>query len=253
MDEAYLELGGLVRRGRRCAGWSSDDPRGDRLDCSVGIGPNRLVAKVACDAEKPRGLRRASRASRRAQRFADRPPGLVPGSGPRPPPGSRRWGSPRCGALAATGRVALAERFGARQGPICGAGRGSRLGTSAATGPASRSRARRPSTTTSPSARLEEILRRLAGQLCERMAAQDRRAARSRSGASRRLHDGHPRAHDRRATNDADIVAGVAVSSFASTPRHGRCACSGCGSRRWRRRRSPRPTRSSAGQWCSNL
>ena len=53
-----------------------------RLDVSVGIGPNRLVAKVASDAEKPKGFVILTR-DEACARFAGAPPGLVPGIGPK--------------------------------------------------------------------------------------------------------------------------------------------------------------------------
>jgi DNA polymerase-4 len=52
------------------------------LDASVGIGPNRLVAKVASDAEKPRGFVVLTR-EQAAKRFGPEPPRLIPGIGPK--------------------------------------------------------------------------------------------------------------------------------------------------------------------------
>src|SRR5205807_9092218 len=56
LDEAYLDLTGLVAPHaamRRLAG----EIRGATgLSCSIGVGPSRLVAKVASDAEKPAGF-----------------------------------------------------------------------------------------------------------------------------------------------------------------------------------------------------
>ena len=74
---------GCSRRGRRCGGCWPRSARELGLTCSVGIGPNKLVAKVASDAEKPAGLRRAQpRAGVRAVRRRI-PPSLVPGIGPK--------------------------------------------------------------------------------------------------------------------------------------------------------------------------
>lgn len=82
LDETYLDLGelatpidamsGLVRRIEAELG----------LDASVGIGPSKLVAKVASDAEKPRGFVVLSR-KQAAERFAGRPTRIIPGIGPR--------------------------------------------------------------------------------------------------------------------------------------------------------------------------
>src|ERR671926_224659 len=52
------------------------------MTCSIGIGPNKLVAKVASDAEKPDGFVVLSR-EMACERFADASPGLIPGIGPK--------------------------------------------------------------------------------------------------------------------------------------------------------------------------
>ena len=49
---------------------------------SIGIGPNKLVAKVASDAEKPAGFVALSREGA-CERFAGASPGLIPGIGPK--------------------------------------------------------------------------------------------------------------------------------------------------------------------------
>jgi DNA polymerase IV len=115
LDEAYLDLSGLVAphaEMRRLAR-SIDEATG--LHCSVGIGPNKLVAKVASDAEKPRGFVVLT-AEQARLRFAGSPPGLVPGIGPKT---AERLRELRIGTLAALGAAdpaALAQRFGPRHG-----------------------------------------------------------------------------------------------------------------------------------------
>ena len=56
LDEAYLELTGLPapKAGMRRIVTEIQEQTG--LTASVGIGPNKLVAKVASDAEKPHGF-----------------------------------------------------------------------------------------------------------------------------------------------------------------------------------------------------
>ena len=71
------------------------------LDASVGIGPNKLVAKVASDAEKPRGFVVLTR-EQAMERFASEPVRLIPGIGAkdrRAP--SRATASPRSASFSA--------------------------------------------------------------------------------------------------------------------------------------------------------
>ena len=54
LDEAYLDLTGLLAPHAAMRGLAVQIERTTGLGCSIGIGPNKLVAKVASDAEKPR-------------------------------------------------------------------------------------------------------------------------------------------------------------------------------------------------------
>ncbi len=82
LDEAYLDLGGLERPNAAARRVKATVTRRTGLGCSIGIGPNKLVAKVASDADKPDGFLALTAAEARA-RFADRSPRLLPGIGPR--------------------------------------------------------------------------------------------------------------------------------------------------------------------------
>ena len=80
---------GVPRSGRVRApeGRGTTREGGDRagdtgLGCSIGIGPSKLVAKVASDAEKPNGFVVLSR-EQACERFGPSPPGLIPGIGPK--------------------------------------------------------------------------------------------------------------------------------------------------------------------------
>jgi DNA polymerase-4 len=115
LDEAYLELTGMPAPRAEMRRLVIEIERECGLVCSVGIGPNKLVAKVASDAEKPRGFVVLTREQARA-RFAAAPPGLVPGIGPKT---AERLGALRIDTLSklATAPAALlAERFGRRHG-----------------------------------------------------------------------------------------------------------------------------------------
>jgi DNA polymerase-4 len=67
IDEAYLDVGDLLAGAAEGpAGWkaveslardiSSDIERAFGLGCSIGAGPNKLIAKMATDVRKPRGI-----------------------------------------------------------------------------------------------------------------------------------------------------------------------------------------------------
>ncbi len=115
LDEVYLDLtgerypieamSGLIRTIREETG----------LDASVGIGPNKLVAKVASDAEKPRGFVVLNR-EQAAERFAGEAPRLLPGIGPKTAERLEAYGVRTIGTLQRCTLPGLCERFGERQG-----------------------------------------------------------------------------------------------------------------------------------------
>jgi DNA polymerase-4 len=113
LDEAYLDLTGMPApraEMRRLVG-AIEAVTG--LHASIGIGPNKLVAKVASDAEKPRGFVVLSSEEART-RFAQAPCGLIPGIGPKTAERLRSCGLATLGRLAAADPSDLAERFGLR-------------------------------------------------------------------------------------------------------------------------------------------
>ncbi len=115
LDEVYLDLSDVaapVPLMRRLAGEIHDRTG---LDCSIGIGPNKLVAKVASDAEKPRGFVVLSRVQA-CERFAQAPCGLVPGIGPKTAERLGSLGVRTLGQLARTPVGSLAQAFGPRLG-----------------------------------------------------------------------------------------------------------------------------------------
>jgi DNA polymerase-4 len=113
LDEAYLELTGLPSPVALMERMRSEIQRATGLACSVGIGPNKLVAKVASDAEKPSGFVVLTREEACA-RFAGAPCGLVPGIGPKTVERLRAVGIETLGRLAAAPAPALGARFGSR-------------------------------------------------------------------------------------------------------------------------------------------
>jgi DNA polymerase-4 len=115
LDEAYLDLSDLPAPHAQMRRLALAIERRTGLGCSIGIGPNKLVAKVASDAEKPRGFVVLTQEQARA-RFADAACGLVPGIGPKTAQRLRDCGLGTLGRLAAAPADEVAARFGARLG-----------------------------------------------------------------------------------------------------------------------------------------
>jgi DNA polymerase IV len=113
LDEAYLELTGLPAPRATMRLIRSEIEQRTGLSCSVGIGPSKLVAKVASDAEKPAGFVVLTR-HEACERFASAPCGLVPGIGPKTAERLRALGIGTLGELAAAPRRELDARFGPR-------------------------------------------------------------------------------------------------------------------------------------------
>ena len=92
LDEAYLDFGGTERLHPvsllPVAEQVRDEVRRETgLDCSIGIGPNRMIAKLASDAAKPRGLMEV-RAGWEEGFLAGLPLKAMPGVGPKT---AARW------------------------------------------------------------------------------------------------------------------------------------------------------------------
>jgi DNA polymerase-4 len=113
LDEAYLDLSCVEAPVSRMRRLRDDLEAATRLTCSIGIGPSKLVAKVASDADKPRGFVVLTQEQARA-RFAGAPCDLVPGIGPKTAERLRGTGILTLGGLASADEPQLAGRFGPR-------------------------------------------------------------------------------------------------------------------------------------------
>jgi DNA polymerase-4 len=113
LDEAYLDLSGLPAPHAAMRRLVREIAERTGLHCSIGIGPNKLVAKVASDAEKPRGFVVLTR-EQACERFAQSPCGLIPGIGPKTAERLRHGGLDTLAKLAAAPPEELAGRFGVR-------------------------------------------------------------------------------------------------------------------------------------------
>jgi DNA polymerase-4 len=146
------------------------------LQCSIGIGPNKLVAKVASDAEKPRGFVILT-AEQACERFAQSPCGLIPGIGPKTAERLERSGLDTLAKLAAASPEQLAAQFGARFGAALQS-RARFEDDSPVTEERkviSESRETTFDYDIRDAAALEEVLERLTEQLCATLTRQERR------------------------------------------------------------------------------
>ncbi len=115
LDEVYLDLTGTEAPVAAMRRLREEIETASGLTCSIGVGPSKLVAKVASDAEKPRGFVVLTREAACA-RFAQAGCGLVPGIGPKTVERLRSCGISTLGQLAAAPELELAARFGVRLG-----------------------------------------------------------------------------------------------------------------------------------------
>jgi len=213
LDEAYLDLEGLHSPRAAMRRLATEINRAMQLTCSVGIGPNKLVAKVASDAEKPAGFVVLTR-HEACERFAPAPPSIVPGIGPKTAARLSELGLTTLGALAAAPEQLLAARFGANHGRDLR--RRARFEHDAPVGAShkrvSESRERTFDRDISDGQRLEEIMARLARELCESLQSHGRSGR--TIGIKVRLDDFTTVTRARslaQPTCDAQLVAGTAL------------------------------------------
>jgi DNA polymerase-4 len=115
LDEVYIDLSEIPDPVARMSALVRAIRERLRLDASVGIGPNKLIAKVASDAEKPRGFVVLTR-EQAARRFAPEPARLIPGIGPKTAERLSSIGIETVGDLQAHPADDLVRRFGASHG-----------------------------------------------------------------------------------------------------------------------------------------
>src|SRR3954471_3339330 len=212
LDEADLDLTPMERPKAAARRLKLDVRERTGLTCSIGIGPNKLVAKVASDADKPDGFVVLS-CEQACERFGRASPGLIPGIGPKTLARLEQRGITTLAALAAAPAEDLAGWFGARLGPHLAAlarFEDDRV-IETVRPPKSESR----ETTFDYDLRgldaLEPVLLRLTDELCDTLVRQERRGR--TIGIKVRLDDfsTHTRARSRpEPTNDVDVVRAVA-------------------------------------------
>jgi DNA polymerase-4 len=176
LDEAYLDLRGLFSPRTAMRRLIADIHEAMALTCSVGIGPNKLIAKVASDAEKPAGFVVLTR-EQACARFADSTPGLVPGIGPKTAQRLAELGLSTLQAVGAAPEQLLIKRFGPNLGRELG--RRARFEHDGVVGAArkvvSESRERTFDYDVADFAQLCEALQRMSSELCASLSAHGRR------------------------------------------------------------------------------
>jgi DNA polymerase-4 len=213
LDEAYLDLTGIERPKAAARRIKAAVQERTGLTCSIGIGPSKLVAKVASDAEKPDGFVVLTQEEAR-ERFKDASPGLIPGIGPRTTEKLRRGGITTLDQLRRVPVQQLIDAFGPGTGPYLL--RLANFDDDREVTPVRPAKSESRETTFDADIHdqheLERVLTELSVQLCERLVKQDQRGR--NIGIKVRLDDfsTFTRAMTIRApTNDVEIVAPAAL------------------------------------------
>jgi DNA polymerase-4 len=115
LDEAYADVTALERPLRTLRELVAEVRERTGITISVGVGPSRLVAKTASDAEKPNGFVVLSR-EQACERFAAEPVRLLQGIGPRTEERLGALGFRTVGELQRAPEARLVEHFGRRSG-----------------------------------------------------------------------------------------------------------------------------------------
>lgn len=117
LDEAWMDLSGTERLhgappALTLARLQARIEAETGLTVSIGLAPNKFLAKIASDLDKPRGF--SVIGARSAQAFlAGRPVGILPGVGPAMVASLEKAGYRTVGDLARVDRKVLADRWGA--------------------------------------------------------------------------------------------------------------------------------------------
>lgn len=116
IDEAFLDITELPESSEAIAGRIKTKVReATGLTCSIGIAPNKLLAKIASDLDKPDGLTILSEQDIRT-RIWPLPARKLPGVGPKTEERLREIGIETIGDVAGTALHTLVNRFGPAQG-----------------------------------------------------------------------------------------------------------------------------------------
>jgi DNA polymerase-4 len=213
LDEAYADVTGLDTPLRALRELVQAVRERTGITISVGVGPSRLVAKTASDAEKPAGFVVLAR-EQACERFADQPTRLLQGVGPRTQQRLADMGMRTVADLQRAGEDQLVARFGERMGRWLKARAFFHDDSPVESSVAAKSRSSEITfdEDVDDLAALEDTVRRLAAEVCEGLRRKD---ARGRTiGIKVRLDDwtNATRARTIEAfTNDTERVTAVAL------------------------------------------
>jgi DNA polymerase-4 len=176
LDEAYIDLSGSPVPQSRAREIKRKVTEATRLVCSIGLAPNKLMAKIASDLDKPDGLFTLSEQNW-LEAVGEKPAAILPGVGPRTFERLGEIGIETVAELAGAEEALLVERFGPKHGRGLRA-RGNGIGaTSLSTERRRKSESRE---TTFPydvedRDELRATLDRLADSVCSSMESHERR------------------------------------------------------------------------------
>jgi DNA polymerase-4 len=170
LDEAYVDLTGSPAPKARARQIKRDVQSATRLVCSIGLAPNKLLAKIASDLDKPDGFSVLGREDM-LDVVGDRPARLLPGVGPKTFERLERAGISTVADLAGASDDLLAATLGARHGPALRRLANGIDDRPVVTGrePKSESRETTFGADVDDAVELHEHLDRLLDQLCERL------------------------------------------------------------------------------------
>jgi DNA polymerase-4 len=213
LDEAYADVTAVPKPLSALRAVVAEVREVTGITISVGVGPSRLVAKTASDAEKPAGFVVLSR-EQACARFAGEPTRLLQGVGPRTQERLATMGLTSVGDLQRADEDVLVARFGDRMGRWLKARAFFHDGSAVESSRVAKSRS---SETTFDADvddldALEATVRRLAAEVCEGL---QRKGTRGRTiGIKVRLDDWTNATRARTLdtfTNDLAVVTAVAV------------------------------------------
>lgn len=117
LDEAYVDLSGQLMPKTTCRRMKHEIRRDTGLVCSVGLAPNKLLAKIASDLDKPDGFC-LLRPQDMMQRVGEQPAALIPGVGPKTAERLSAAGVGTVAELALAAPELLAGAIGPRLGRV---------------------------------------------------------------------------------------------------------------------------------------